>query len=317
MIGEQMIYVDIILSIAPIFLLIIIGYGLRRYGFSSAEFWNFTNKLVYWILFPALLFSKTSTIVLSGDKFLSNAVVIYGGFGSAVVFALLVGKIFQFNGATLSSVLQGAARHNAFIALAVAERLFGSQGLAQAALVTAMLIPVTNIVVVTLMVVVTQSSEQKGVVRAILRDLARNPLLIAVLLGVGMNILGVTPLPVVNDLTDILGRAALPIMLVAVGANIRVRKMANIGLPTFFSVVGKMVVFPAVIAILALSYGLSELATMVAIIFGSVPTAASAYALARQMGGDAQLMSTIITIQTGLSFVSLPISLAIVQQLVN
>jgi predicted permease len=163
------------------------------------------------------LFSKTSTIVLSGDEFLSNAIVIYGGFGSAVVFALLVGKIFQFSGPTLSSVLQGAARHNAFIALAVAERLFGSQGLAQAALVTAMLIPITNIVVVTLMVVVTQSSEQKGVVRAVLRDLARNPLLIAVLLGVGMNILGITPLPVVNDLTDILGRAALPIMLVAVG----------------------------------------------------------------------------------------------------
>jgi predicted permease len=312
-----MIYVDIILSIAPIFLLIIIGYGLRRRGFSSAEFWNFTNKFVYWILFPALLFSKTSTIVLSGDEFLSNAIVIYGGFGSAVVFALLVGKIFQFSGATLSSVLQGAARHNAFIALAVAERLFGSQGLAQAALVTAMLIPITNIVVVTLMVVVTQSSEQKGVVRAVLRDLARNPLLIAVLLGVGMNILGITPLPVVNDLTDILGRAALPIMLVAVGANIRVRNMGEIGLPTLFSIAGKMVVFPAVIAILALSYGLSELATMVAIIFGGVPTAASAYALARQMGGDAQLMSTIITIQTALSFISLPVTIAIVQQLLN
>jgi predicted permease len=293
------------------------GYGLRRRGFPAVEFWNLNDKLVYWVLFPALLFSKTSTITLSSDKILSDAMVIYSGFGSAVLFGLLVGQIFRFEGPVSSSIVQGTARHNAFIALAIAERLFGNQGLSQAALVAALLIPVTNIVVVTLMVVLIQGTGQKSVLRSILRDLARNPLLIGVLLGVGMNMLGVTPLPVIDDLTDILGRGALPIMLLGVGANIRVRNMGKIGFPTFASVLGKMVVFPAVIVVVARSIGLSELATMVAVIFGAAPTAASANTLARQMGGDALLMSTIITIQTALSFLSLPLTLAMVQQLLN
>ncbi len=308
-------YSNIILSIAPIFLLIILGYGLRRRGFPTVEFWNLNDKLVYWVLFPALLFSKTSTISLLGDQILSNTIVIYSGFGSSVLFALLVGMVIGLNGPTFSSVLQGCARHNAFIALAVAERLFGDQGLAQAAFVAALLIPITNIVVVTLMVVLIQGSEkQKGVIGSILRDLARNPLLIAVVLGIGLNLLGVTPLPVIDDLTDILGRGALPIMLVGVGANIRIRSMMRIGPPIILSIVGKMVIFPVMIVVVALALGLSELAVMIVLIYGAVPTSASAFTLARQMGGDAPLMSTIITIQTTLSFLSLPLTMAVVQQ---
>ena len=136
-----MIIAEILISIAPIFLLIVLGYGLRRGGIPSVEFWNLNNKLVYWVLFPALLFSKTSVIALSGDIILSYAIVIYGGFGSAVLFALLAGKLFRFDGPVASSVLQGAARHNSFIALAVAERLFDSAGLSLAAVITALLIP--------------------------------------------------------------------------------------------------------------------------------------------------------------------------------
>ncbi len=310
-----MIYDDILLSIAPIFLLILLGYGLRRGGIPSVEFWNLNDKLVYWVLFPALLFFKISAITLSSNIILSYTIVIYGGFGSAILFALIVGRVFRFGGPVSSSILQGTARHNAFIALAVAERLFGSQGLSLATLVTALLIPITNITIVTLIVMLVQGIARKGVILSILRDLIRNPLLIAVVLGLGTNMLGLTPIPVIHDLTGILGGAALPVMLLCVGANIQVRVMTTIGLPTFLSIVGKMVVFPLIITVLAQTIGLSEIATMVALIFGAVPTAASAYTLARQMGGDASLMAAIITIQTALSFLSLPFTITIVQQL--
>ena len=205
---------DIFLSIAPIFLLLVLGYVLRRGGIPSVEFWNLNDRLVYWILFPALLFSNTSTINLSGGLLSSFAVAIYCGFGSAVIFALISSRLFRLGGPTASSVLQGAARHNSFIALAVAERLIGLDGLALATLVTALLIPVTNITVVTLMVTMIRGDGGRGaVVRAVLRDLARNPLLIAVGLGITTNLLHITPIPVVSDMAKILGAAALPIML--------------------------------------------------------------------------------------------------------
>lgn len=308
--------IDIFLSIAPIFLLLVLGYALRRGGIPSVEFWNLNDRLVYWILFPALLFSNTSTFDLSGDLLSAFAVAIYCGFGGAVIFALLSSRLFHLDGPTASSVLQGSARHNSFIALAVAERLIGLDGLALATLVTALLIPVTNITVVTLMVTMIRGDGGRvAVVRAVLRDLARNPLLIAVGLGIATNLLGIAPIPVVNDMAKILGAAALPIMLLCVGANIRVRAMTSAGLPVVLSVVGKMVVFPAMILVAAQFVDLSDAALLVLILYGAVPTAASAYTLARQMGGDAPVMATIITLQTVLSFVTLPITVSLVQWL--
>ena len=306
-----MVYFDIVLAIAPIFLLIVIGYGLRHYAFRSHEFWQHINKLVYWVMLPALLFSKISTISLSPGQVLSNAIVIYGGLSSAALFALLMGGVLHLPGPQASSLLQGSARHNSFLALAVADRLFGAPGLSQAALFTALLVPVTNIIVVTFMVILIKGRGQKNVVRSILKDLVQNPLLIAVLLGIGVNLLGIAPIPVINDLTDLLGQGALTLMLIAVGANMYIRSETKIGLPVLFSIVGKMVVFPVVITLLALRVGLSELSSSVAIIYGAVPTGASSYSLARQMGGDADMMSTIITIQTALSFLTLPLTMAI------
>ena len=143
---------EIVLTIAPIFLLIVLGNILRRIGIPSVDFWNINDKLVYWVLFPVLLFKTTSSLTLSGAVIGNYAIVILGGFFAAVLYSLIAIKVFRISAPSGTSVLQGAARHNTFIALAVAERLFGADGLALAAMVTAVLIPVTNIVVVTSMV---------------------------------------------------------------------------------------------------------------------------------------------------------------------
>lgn len=305
---------NILLSIAPIFLLLVLGYLLRRNGIPSIEFWNLNDRLVYWVLFPALLFNNTSTISLSGDLVGSFAAAIYAGFGGAVIFALVSSRLAKLNGPTASSVLQGAARHNSFIALAVAERLLGAEGLALASLVTALLIPVTNITVVTLMVTMIRGGGASStVINAVVRDLVRNPLLIAVFLGIGVNLLDVGTIPVVHDMARILGAAALPIMLLCVGANIRLRAMASDGLPVALSVIGKLMIFPTLILVAAHFVELSETALLVLIFYGAAPTAASAYTLARQMGGDAPAMATIITVQTAISFITLPLTVILVQ----
>ena len=79
-------------SIAPVFVLIVLGNLLRRNGIPSIEFWNLNDKLVYWVLFPSLLFYKTSTITLAGELLGSYAVVILGGFAATVLFALAAGR---------------------------------------------------------------------------------------------------------------------------------------------------------------------------------------------------------------------------------
>jgi len=308
---------DILLSIAPIFALIVLGHLLRRGGIPNVEFWNLNDRLVYWVLMPALLFYKTSTIDLTFELVGSYATVILGAMLCTIVFSLMATRIAGMPGSVASSVLQGAARHNTFIALAVAERMFGGDGLALAALATALLIPVTNISVVSLMVVLVRRPEEGGIAKAILKDLARNPLLLSVVFGVSFNLVGIGEISVVHEMARILGAAALPIVLMCVGANIRVRAMTAAAVPVLLSSVGKLVIFPVVIVVLAQQFGLSELETMVAVLFGAVPTASSSYTLARQMGGDAPLMAAIVTIQTGLAFVTLPATMMLAQRLMG
>ncbi len=298
----------ILLSIAPIFVLMLLGHGLRRGGIPSLEFWNLNDRLVYWVLIPALLFNNMSSMTISADLIGAYSIVILGGFGAAFGFGLLMNGFCE-NRAAGSSVLQGAARHNTFIALAVAERLYGTEGLALAALCSALLIPVTNLSVVPTLAIMLRKQDGQSLFIAISKELARNPLLLAVGLGLLVNVLDLGELPVVHDVARLLGSAALPIVLLCVGANIRVRKMATSIKPTILSMLGKMLVFPLAIFWLSRWVGLSELETLVAVLFGSAPTAASGFTLARQMGGDAPLMAAIITLQTLFSFVTLPLTI--------
>ncbi|MEM7207838.1 MAG: AEC family transporter [Pseudomonadota bacterium] len=306
-----------IFSIAPIFVLIILGYGLRRGGIPSIDFWNLNDKLVYWVLFPALLFHTMATVELSGDLLGKFAITVYAGFAAALIFSFFVGRFCKLPRPTWTSVMQGCARHNTFIALAVAERVFGAEGLVLAALITAILIPVTNLSIVPLMITLLQGAGRNKLFKVIVREVGRNPLLIAVALGIGANTAGVSDIPVLFDVAKVLGAAALPIVLLCVGANLRVRKMSAAIVPTLISMMGKMIIFPGVIAIFALATGLAPLPTLIAMVFGAVPSSANAYTLARQIGGDAPTMAAIVTMQTAVSFFTLPVTLMLVQRWVS
>ncbi|MGH1540281.1 MAG: AEC family transporter [Arenicella sp.] len=303
-----------ILAVAPIFLLIVLGYGLRRGSVPSLEFWNLNDKLVYWVLLPALLFYKTSRLDISLEMLGNFSVVIYSGFFSAVILSMLLGKLLGFSSPAITSILQGSARHNTFIALAIAESLFGTQGLSMAALGSALLIPMTNVVVITLMVWQLHSdSKLSAIVAATLKDLARNPLILAVSLGLTFNYLGFKEVPILHEMTRILGGAALPVVLMCVGANIRVRAMAASWVPVMISSCIKMLLFPLIIVTVSVAIGLDTMQTTIAVLFGAAPTGANSYTLARQMGGDAPLMAAIVTIQTALAVISLPVTIELVR----
>lgn len=302
---------EILWSIAPIFVLILLGHFLYRKDIPGGDFWAYNDRLVYWVFIPALLFFKISTIKLSGDLVADYAIVVIGGFAAATLFALIALRGITVSGAAASSVLQGAVRHNTYIGLAVAESLYGDEGLALAALATSLLIPVTNLVVISGMTVMTGSHAKGGLLGSLARDLARNPLVLAVLLGLGYNLAGLGPLPVLHDTTDILGRAALPVVLLCVGANIRFEGLRTSVPPFAVAAIGKLVVFPAVVVGLILLTGLHGAAAVVAVIYGALPTAPSAFALARQMGGDAPLMAGMITLQTLIAFVAMPLTIVV------
>lgn len=305
---------EISVAIAPIFLLIMLGHVLRRGNIPSLEFWGLNDRLVYWVLLPSLLFQKISTNEVSMELVNSYAIIVVGTFAAVLMVALLAAWASRAAPPVATSILQGAVRHNMFIALATAQALYGAQGLALATLITGLLIPVTNIAVVSSMVIMLRKGQGGGLAFAIVKDLARNPLLLAIAAGATVNALTDTPLPIINETTMLLGNAALPVMLLCVGANIRVRELETAMIPMVIACLVKLLLFPIIIFALARFMGLSEVETFVALLFGAVPTSASSYTLARQMGGDAPLMAAIVTLQTILVFMTMPLTITLAQQ---
>lgn len=260
-------------------------------------------------MFPALLFAKTTQAPIEEGTI--------GPYAAALISAMLLSGVIAAGGAKLikrsppvcSSVFQGAARHNTFIAFAVADALFGADGLVLAALATAVLVPVTNLACVSALVLLHGNAPGTKLSRRLVQEFARNPLLIAIAAGLFLNVSGLGPLPVVHDMADILSRAALPVALLSVGAGLHLQAI-RIGLyPTAIATVGKLILFPAIVFLCLHVTRTTGLPAHIAAIYATVPTAVSGYALARQLGGDAPLMAGIITVQTLLSMVTMPLGL--------
>ncbi len=307
--------IDILLSIIPVFLLIMLGHILRRNGVPSRDFWNVNDRLVYWILLPALLFHNTSASAIAEGLAGPFVGAIVGAFIAVSMVALSMSKLAGHAAPVMTSVLQGSARHNTFIALAITERLYGAEGLALATLATAVLVPPTNVVMVSAMTVIHPRDKDHGLAGALIRDLARNPLILSVSLGLILNLAHGGRVPILHDVSEILGRAALPILLLAIGANLAVERI-RVNLPPFFlATLLKMVLFPAAAVFIAVQLGVNGVPLLVAALYGSMPTATGAFTLSRQMGGDANLMATIISLQTLISLLTVPLTLGVVQAL--
>jgi malonate transporter len=308
-------FFQIFLLVSPVFLLIILGNFLRRIKVPDISFWEINDKLCYWVLIPALLFHYISQINLSSEMLYSYSVIIYVGFFIAILTVLILGKLLGYPPERWTSILQGAVRQNAFIALAITGSLFGDEGLKIASIFMLIYVPSINIIIVTTMVMnfgQSKKNASKNEFITVFIELSKNPFILAMIAGLIFSIAQSEKLKVIIDTSGLLGSAALPIMLLTIGAKIKVRDLALTITPIIISNFLKLLALPLIAFFVANYLGLSEIEVVVAVIFAAVPTAVSSHTLARQFGADDQLMTSIITTQVILSFITIPLLLAFV-----
>jgi malonate transporter len=308
-------FFQIFLLVSPVFLLIILGNFLRRIKVPDISFWEINDKLCYWVLIPALLFHYISQINLSSEMLYSYSIIIYVGFFIAILTVLILGKLLGYPPERWTSILQGAVRQNAFIALAITGSLFGDEGLKIASIFMLIYVPSINIIIVTTMVMnfgQSKKNASKNEFITVFIELSKNPFILAMIAGLIFSIAQSEKLKVIIDTSGLLGSAALPIMLLTIGAKIKVRDLALTITPIIISNFLKLLALPLIAFFVANYLGLSEIEVVVAVIFAAVPTAVSSHTLARQFGADDQLMTSIITTQVILSFITIPILLAFI-----
>ena len=286
--------------------LIFIGYGLKKIHFLSDEVWSGIEKLTYFILFPALLIRTLGDQNIIGSSWSSILLIVMGTLLiSAIVLIIFHQKIASVNNATFTSIFQGGVRFNTYIAFAVAQGLYGTDGLAMASIAAGFMIVLVNLLCISVFII-WGKVKLKGIVPFI-REVAGNPLIIACTLGWFLSLSGIGLPGITGDILEIIGRAALPFGLLAVGAALKPEMIRGHMMPITISSIVQFGLKPLITVLLIYHTGLTGIAAGVLIIIFMTPTAPSAYILARQLGGDTETMASIITFQTLLAFLIMPL----------
>ncbi|HBV00020.1 MULTISPECIES: AEC family transporter [Thalassospira] len=298
--------IAILSALLPTFALIILGYVLRQRRFLPDTFWPGAEKLTYFVTFPALLFSNTAKADLGSLPLLGIAGAMLGTIAICTLLILAIKPVLKVSPAAFSSLVQGAIRPNTYIGLAVAAALLGTHGLTVTALCVALVVPTVNVISVLACAHWGDNDRTPGVL-SLLRDVGKNPLLMACVLGSLVNVIGIGLPPVIGPFLEVLGRAALPIGLLAVGAGLDLTAARQAGIPVGISTIGKLAISPAIAAGLCIALGLPTTDMAAVVLYAALPCSASAYVLARLMGGDAPMMASIITVHTLVAIASMPI----------
>lgn len=289
---------NLLTLLVPDFTLILIGYLLIRLTRWGPDFWTGLEKLVYFVLFPALLFVSTARTPLdfgTTGKLLQVALL---SVLAGIALGWLAKPLFRPGPMIFESGVQTAFRFNSYIALAVAFRLDGEAATSLMALIIGFAVPVCNMAAV--------HALAHGKEGTLWRELIRNPLLVATASGTLFNLAGgVLPEVVTATLTR-MGSASIALGLITVGAGLKLNAIAQARAISAYFIGVKLLALPAIALALGRWFGLPPLQLQIAVMFCALPTASSAYVLAARMGGNGPLVAFLVSAGTLLSIVTLP-----------
>lgn len=298
-------------GIAPIFLLVAFGFLLRRREVFGREFWDQVERLVFYFLFPALLISSIGSADLAGLEVLPMASVLIGGTLIICLGALIVRPQLAIAGGAFVSSFQGMTRPNTYLGLSTAAALYGDAGIALVAICIIAVIPLVNFLAVIAHLRWAGETEIRAQEpipwRSALSNAIRNPVIVGCLIGAMLNLSGIGLPPLIGPFLILIGKAALPLGLMAVGAGLDLTTLRQQRHVLAWTAAVKLLVLPFITWTLCVMFGIEGVSLAVCVLFSALPVSATSYVIARQMGGDAQLMAGIVTATTLLSALTLPL----------
>ena len=297
------------LLLFPDFSLILCGYLVCRYTALNRTVWQQVESLVYYFLFPVLLFHSIvrSPLDLGAASSLIAAGLTMGVLGIALAYSL---PYLPWLGAHIdrrehAASAQVAFRFNSFIALALAERLAGAEGLLLIAVLIGVWVPLFNVGAVWPMA--------RHAKTGFLGALVRNPLIIATATGLAANLLGFQMPVWLEPTVTRIGAASLALGLMAAGAGMQFASLASAKTLAVSLLAIRHFFIPLIALGLSWAFGLSPVQTTVLLSFSALPTASSCYVLAARMGYNGAFVAGLVTLSTLLGMVSLPFALGLLR----
>lgn len=295
----------IALIILPIFTLILLGWGVRRWMLQEEAFWRGLERLIYFAFFPALLFHTLSHAPLD---FAQATPMLLVGIGYTVI-GMALGYASQWLFAdpprVFAAAFQCSFRFNSYVGLALAGALFGRPGIAAIGLLMGFLVPLANVAAVA---VLARHGEGDW-----LKSILGNPLILATAGGLVFSQTGLSLPGAADAALELLARASLPLGLIAVGAGMRFSGLGHARGHLWYGVTVKLLVLPAIAWGLGRLAGLQGVWFTTALLLAALPHSTVAYLLAVRMGGDGRISANQISLTTLLSMLTLPVWLALAE----
>jgi hypothetical protein len=300
----------VVAALAPVFAVIVLGFVFKRQRLVGDAFWQPAERVTFYVFFPSLLIISIARAEFGGPDvgpmlaaaLLAIVVVVAG------CFALR--RVLKLDGPAFTSLIQSSIRPNVYVALAAASALHGSSGVAFMSLCIAVIVPTVNLISVVALVRYASNASAPVQWRHTIMPIVTNPLILACGVGLVLNATGLRLPPLIGPTLEILARASLPVGLLAVGAGLQFQALRASGSAVAFASILKLVVLPVLTLIFGNALGAEALAQNIAVLVASVPVSASAYVMAREMGGDPAIMAGAITATTLAALTTMPLALA-------
>ncbi len=305
---------EIFLVVLPVFLVIGLGFSLKKTGLVDSDFLFKLNRLIYYIALPALLFYKISM----ADFFASFNGALLGGLVISVLTIFVIsygyGSLRGYRSSVHGAFCQGAFRGNlAYIGLAIVYNAYGEEGFAIAGILLGFLVPLFNFLSVVALIFPQRRDNHSMGMSFWLKQIANNPLILASFGGIIWSFLRLPMPQIIDRAFGIITGMSLPLALIAIGASFSLRKLrgdlAIAALATCF----KIVVLPTLAGGILILLGVRGQELAIGVLLAGTPTATAAYIMAQQLKGDAELSGAIIMLSTLFSLATYTLALYLLQ----
>lgn len=293
--------------ILPVFLLMALGYGLRRIRLIDGQFTKQANKLGFKVLLPTLLFYnvyQSDLHSLFDGGLVAFAIVCIL---AIVGLLLIVIPLIEKDPAKRGAMIQGIFRSNYVIfGVPVAVNMFGTDAAPLASMLAAVVVPLFNLLAVLVLELFSPAGQNRsGSVKRVLLGIAKNPLILGSLLGVVFVLCGIKLPGFLETAVGDVAKTATPIALLVLGADFQWRAVGAYRKQIAICTGAKLLILPAIVLPIAVALGFRGQALGLLLILLAAPTAVSSYAMADQMGADAMLAAQLVVFTTVLSSLSL------------
>jgi Predicted permeases len=288
----------IVLLVLPDFLVIALGWALLHLLKYQVHFFAAAEKLVYYVLFPALLFSSIVRAPLGFSEASTLIVAALLLMVCGIALAWLAKPALHANPISLGSLAQCAFRFNTYMGLSISLNLAGPEGQGLMAMLVGCTVPLVNIAAVAGM---SQRKDRRMVI-----EVLKNPLIIATVLGLCFNVFELGLPEFIMSTLQRLGACAIALGLMCVGASLSIQGMGAQAKLIGWMLTVRLMILPLLTIGLALILPLSNLEKQMLLLFSTLPTASAAYILAVRMGGDGRSVAVTMSLGTLLSALTIP-----------